>query len=122
MIGNCLGYVAGKKVNHPMVDELDTVVQKVKHNKDWRSEYMRYEHELAAREHLAREDGRREGLEDGRKQGLEDGRKQGLEDGRKESILESIRNLMSTMHLSSVEAMNALLIPPEKQKDLLALL
>ena len=67
---------------------------------------MRYEHELAAREHLAREDGRREGLED----------------GRKESILESIRNLMSTMHLSSVEAMNALLIPPEKQKDLLALL
>ena len=106
--------MARKKVNHPMVDELDTVVQKVKHNKDWRSEYMRYEHELAAREHLAREDGRREGLEDGRKQGLED--------GRKESILESIRNLMSTMHLSSVEAMNALLIPPEKQKDLLALL
>ena len=61
-----LDYVAGKQVSHPMVDELDTVVQKVKHNKDWRSEYMRYEHELAAREHLAREDGRKEGLEEGK--------------------------------------------------------
>ena len=27
---------------------------------------MRYEHELAAREHLAREDGRKEGLEEGK--------------------------------------------------------
>ncbi len=61
-----LDYVAGKKVSHPMVNELDAVVQKVKHNKDWRSEYMRYEHELAAREHLAREDGRKEGLEEGK--------------------------------------------------------
>ena len=93
-----LDYVAGKQVSHPVVNELDAVVQKVKHNKEWRSEYMRYEHELAAREHLAREDGRKEG------------------------VLESVRNLMSTMHLTSVEAMNALLIPPEKQKDLLALL
>ncbi len=56
-----LDYVAGKQVNHPVVNRLDSVVQKVKRNKEWRSEYMRYEHELAAREHLAREDGREEG-------------------------------------------------------------
>lgn len=101
-----LDYVAGKQVHHPVVNELDAVVQKVKHNKEWRSEYMRYEHELAAREHLAREDGRKEGRKEGREEG----------------VLESIRNLMSTMHLTSLEAMNALLVPPEKQKDLLALL
>ena len=44
-----------------MVNKLDEVVQKVKRNKEWRDEYMRYEQELAAREHLAREDGREEG-------------------------------------------------------------
>ena len=96
------GKIIEKQVSHPVVNQLDAVVQRVKRNKEWRSEYMRYEHELAAREHLAHEDGRKQ--------------------GREESILESIRNLMSTMHLTSAEAMNALLIPPEKQKDLLALL
>ena len=61
-----LDYVAGKDVNHPMVNKLDEVVQKVKRNKEWRDEYMRYEHELAAREHLARENGREEGREEGK--------------------------------------------------------
>ena len=56
-----LDYVAGKEVHHPLEDELDKIVQRVKRSKEWRSEYMKYEHELAAREHLAREDGREEG-------------------------------------------------------------
>ena len=36
--------------------------------------------------------------------------------------IESIRSLMQTMHLSSAEAMNALLIPPDQQKQLEPLL
>ena len=53
-----------------------------------------------------------------REEALEDGR----EKGREEERIESIRSLMQTMHLSSSEAMNALLIPPEQQKQLESLL
>ena len=38
--------------------------------------------------------------------------------GRQESLIESIRNLMQTMKLTKDEAMAALLVPPEKQKEL----
>ena len=86
-----LDYVAGKQVNHPLVNELDAVVQKVKQNKDWRSEYMRYEQELAAREYLAREEGRK--------------------DGRDSASIEYINNIMEMLHLSAIEAMNVLKIP-----------
>ena len=85
-----LDYVAGKQVNHPMVNELDAVVQRVKHNKDWRSEYMRYEHELAAREHLARE------------AGFEDGLADGIEKGKVEMILELLRENQPLSFISKV--------------------
>ena len=38
--------------------------------------------------------------------------------GRQESLIENIRNLMKTMKLTKDEAMAALLVPPEKQKEL----
>ena len=38
--------------------------------------------------------------------------------GRQESLIENIRNLMKTMRLTKDEAMAALLVPPEKQKEL----
>ena len=77
-----LDYVAGKQVNHPVVNELDAVVQKVKRNKEWRSEYMRYEHELAAREHLAME--------------------AGVEKGKVEMILELLRKNQPLSFISEV--------------------
>ena len=52
----------------------------------------------------------------------EQGREEGREEGAKNTLLDSVRSLMSTMHLTSVEAMDALRIPPEKQKELSALL
>ena len=73
-------------MNHPVVNELDAVVQRVKRNKVWRSEYMRYEHELAAREHLARE------------AGCEDGR----EEGKVEMILELLRKNQPLSFISEV--------------------
>lgn len=97
-----LDYVAGKHVNHPVVNELDTVVQKVKRNKDWRSEYMRYEHELAAREHLAME--------------------AGIEKGHDIASIEYINNIMEMLHLSATEAMNVLKIPANKQEQYLTAL
>ena len=57
-------------------------------------------------------------LEEMHEDGLEEGRKE----GRKEGLLVSIRNLMHTAHLTSTEAMNALLIPPEQQEQMELLL
>mgnify|MGYP001001064809 CR=1 FL=1 len=48
---------------------------------------------------------------------------QGMERGMERDRLESLRTIMQTMRLSEDEAMNALLIPPEKRakyKELLA--
>ena len=43
---------------------------------------------------------------------------EGIEKGRKEETLKNLKNLMRSMHLTPMEAMNALLIPPEQQKEL----
>ena len=50
-------------------------------------------------------------------------RQEGFERGAENKLLESLRTIMQTMRLSEDEAMNALLIPPEKRakyKELLA--
>lgn len=47
-----LNYVAGKKSDNPLVETLDNGVQKVKRNKEWRNNYMRYEEHVAAEAHL----------------------------------------------------------------------
>ena len=38
--------------------------------------------------------------------------------GRQEDLIENIFNLLKTMKLAKAEAMAALLVPPEKQKEL----
>ena len=45
-------------------------------------------------------------------------REEALEEGRKEETLKNLKNLMRSIHLTPMEAMNALLIPPEQQKEL----
>ena len=49
-------------------------------------------------------------------------REEAFEDGMEKGILKSIQNLMHSMHLTPIEAMNALMIPPEQQKELEQLL
>ena len=53
-----------------------------------------------------------------REEWLEEGIEKGIEKGRKEETLKNLKNLMRSMHLTPMEAMNALLIPPEQQKEL----
>ena len=101
-----LDYVAGKQVNHPVVNNLDAVVQRVKRNKDWRSEYMRYEHELAAREHLARE------------AGFADGR----EEGKDLAVVAGLKSLIKTTKATVEEAMNMLEVPVNDRQKYLAML
>ena len=86
-----LDYVAGRSIKNPLVEELDETVERVKQTKEWRSEYMKYEHELAAREHWAREEGREEGL------------------------VKSIRNIMDSLGMSLEQAMDAVKVPTESR-------
>ena len=67
---------------------------------------MRYEHELAAREHLA----------------MEAGIEKGIEKGHDIASIEHISNIMEMLHLSATEAMNALKIPANKQEQYLTAL
>ena len=53
-----------------------------------------------------------------REEWLEEGIEKGIEKGRREETLKNLKNLMRSMHLTPMEAMNALLIPPEQQKEL----
>ena len=46
-----LNYINGKKSENPLVTALDEEVQKVKRNKEWRNDYMRYEEHIAAEAH-----------------------------------------------------------------------
>ena len=93
-----LDYVAGQQVNNKFVKELDETVRQVKTSEKWRLEYVTYELALQERE------------------------EQGEERGRKEERLQSIRNLMESMHWTAEKAMNALKIPIIEQKKYIALL
>ena len=53
-----------------------------------------------------------------RKEAFADGMEKEMEQG----LLKSTQNLMHSMHLTPIEAMNALMIPPEQQKELEQLL
>ena len=60
------------------------------------------------------EDAKKFYIAPGREEGLQEGR----QEGKMETLLENIRNLMETLHLSAEAAMDALRISPEKQKEL----
>ena len=57
------------------------------------------------------EKGRKEGIETGRQEGIETGRREGNEN----TLIQSIKALMETLHLSREEAMDALKIPEEQK-------
>ena len=83
---------------HPMMSQLDEVVQKVKRNKEWRDEYMRYEQELVAREYLAREE------------------------SKELTLTTSLRNIIKNTKSSVDEAMNILEIPTDDRPKYLSIL
>ena len=70
---------------------------------------------------LFKEEGREEGLKEGIEIGIEKGREEGIEKGVQKGItkatLENIQNLMETLKFSAKEAMDALKITSEDQKE-----
>ena len=78
-----LNYINGKKSENPLVVALDEEVQKIKRNKEWRNQFMRYEEHIAAEAYLR-------ALE-----AAEEVRAQGIEQGKKEKTIEMIKNFLS---------------------------
>ena len=66
-----------------------------------------------------REEGRLEGREEGRLEGREEGRLEGRQEARLETMLDNVKNLMASLHLSVDEAMKALQIGAEDQAILM---
>lgn len=60
--------------------------------------------------------------EEGRQEGRQEGRREGRQEGRQESLINSIKNIMETLNLSSQEAMNALKIPDSERSHYLDIL
>ena len=57
--------------------------------------------------------------ERGRKRGEQEGLRKGVRKGRQEAVLSSIQSLMTNMSWTAIQAMNALGIPEEEQKNYL---
>ena len=60
--------------------------------------------------------------EDARKSYIAQGREEGIVQGERKALLENVRNLMDSLHLTAEAAMNALKISSEKQKELAPLI
>lgn len=61
-----LDYVDGKTSSDDLVTEMDSVVDKVRHSKEWRLEYMTLEMELKRQRKEGRAEGRAEGKAEGK--------------------------------------------------------
>ena len=53
---------------------------------------------------------------------MEDLQNEAREEAKKETLLDNIRSLMETMNLTAQQAMNALKIPADKQKEYVELI
>ena len=67
----------------------------------------------------AEERGRKRGEQEGLRKGIRKGVRKGVRKGRQEAVLSSIQSLMTNMSWTATQAMNALGIPEEEQKNYL---
>lgn len=86
-----LNYINGKKSENPLVTALDEEVQKVKRNKEWRNDYMRYEEHIAAEAHWRALEMAQEMAEERAKKIAEEAAKEAVE----KKTIELIKNLLS---------------------------
>ena len=98
-----LDYVASGKIEHPLAEEVDNNVERVKLAKEWRLEYMTFEMLLRERERQGEERGRSEGKAEGKAEGIV------------LATLGNLKNLMQNLNLTLEQAMDALKIPIEER-------
>jgi predicted transposase/invertase (TIGR01784 family) len=90
-LGNFLKYLADGTVSDSFTQGLSDEVLKVKHNREWRREYMA----LHLKEQADRQLARSAGLAEGRAEGRVEGRAEGLAEGRAEGRRLVITKLLS---------------------------
>lgn len=78
-----LDYVDGKTPSDDLVTEMDSVVDKVRHSKEWRLEYMTLEMELRRR------------WKEGMAEGTAKGRAEGKAEGKAEVVLGMLEDKLS---------------------------
>lgn len=83
---------------------------------------LRYKYEQ--REKFLRDQRSREeyARAEGRAEGKAEGRAEGKAEGDKQRLLQDISNLMDSLNLTATQAMQALKLSPEEQKELLPML
>ena len=105
-----LNYINGKKSENPLVVALDEEVQKVKRNKEWRNQFMRYEEHIAAEAHL---------------RALEMAQEMAEEKAKKTKLQNTVANLKSIIKnakVSAEQAMDLLDIPQIERSEYKTLL
>ena len=100
-----LDYVADGRVEHPLAEELDNNVERVKLAKEWRLEYMTFEMLLKERERQGKEEGKEEGKVEGKAEGIV------------LATLENLKSLMKSLNFTLEQAMDALKIPVEERRQ-----
>lgn len=98
-----LDYVDGKIIKtDSFIKELQNEIKEIKSKEEERVNYMTFNLKM---------------LEE-----REEGRKEGRKEGEKNTLIANVRNLMKNMGLSAKDAMNALSVSPENQKQLMSLI
>ncbi len=97
-----LDYVDGIPSEDAFVQEIETTIRKLKMMESERVSYMTLEMKM----------------KEERKEGI----KEGIKEGMRQTLLDNVRSLMKTMNLSAEEAMKALALSPEQQKEIAPLL
>ena len=105
-VKNFLKFVDGISVKDDFVDEVKNLIDELKRTEKERANYMTFQMIM----------------NEEREEGREEGRKEGMEKGMITALLSSVRNLMKNMGLSATEAMNALSVSADKQKELAPLI
>ena len=104
-----LDYVANGRIEHPLAEELDNNVERVKLAKEWRLEYMTFEMLLRERE--------RQGKEEGIAEGEARGEAKGEIKGKLSATLKNLKSLMQSLNLTLEQAMDILKIPTEEREQ-----
>ena len=105
-IDSFLAYVEGNTPKGKFTRDIAAEVERVKAHKEMKVEYMTY---------MAQ-------LQDERREGIREGIRKGILEGKDLERVSSIRNVMETLSLTLLQAMNALKIPADDQPKYAAML
>ena len=105
-----LNYINGKKSENPLIVALDEEVQKVKRNKEWRNQFMRYEEHIAAEAHLR-------ALEI-----AEEEAKKAAKEATKNNTIANLKSIIKNAKVTAEKAMDILDIPVTERNIYLPLL